>query len=58
MRREERIDEILEKIRVKWLEHSDYRLGQLLQNDFGFHTGDIFHITDSIFGVEVYCDGE
>lgn len=54
MRREERIDEILEKIKIKWKQYLDYRLGQLLQNDFGFHTGDIFHIPDSIFGVEEY----
>ena len=54
MRREARIDEILEKIRTKWKEDPDYRLGQLLINRFGFHTGDIFHVSDEIFGVEEY----
>ena len=54
MRRIERIDEILKKIKETWEEYPDYRLGQLLQNEFGFHTGDIFHIPDSIFEVEEF----
>lgn len=53
-RKPERIDEILTKIKDQWVQCPDQRLGQLLQNCFGYHTGDIFHIPDSIFEVEEF----
>jgi len=49
MRDPERIDIILSKIRDKWVKHPDYRLGQLLINDFEFPTTDIFYVEDLIF---------
>ena len=58
MRDPERIDVILNKIREKWHKHPDYRLGQLLINDFGYPTTDIFNIEDSLITTDVFKDLE
>jgi hypothetical protein len=58
MRRKERIDEILAIIRKKWVENSDQRLGQLLENYFGYPRGDIFFVEDSVFGIKLFDDEE
>lgn len=54
MRRKERIKEILKIIEDKWMECPDQRLGQLLQNYFGYPRGDIFFKEDTTFGVKVF----
>ena len=54
MRRIERIDEILGKIREKWMENQDQRLGQLLENYFGYPRTDIFYVEDDVFGVKLF----
>lgn len=58
MRRIERIDEILGIIRKKWLENPDQRLGQLLENYFGYPRTDIFYIEDDVFGIKLFEDEE
>ncbi len=54
MRRPERIDEILEKIRDEWIQNSELRLGQLLITKFNYPEGDIFNVEDSIFEVDEF----
>jgi len=54
MRRKERIPEILKKIEEVWLQHEDQRLGQLLENYFGYPRTDIFYVEDDTFGVKVF----
>jgi hypothetical protein len=58
MRRKERIDEILAIIRKKWLENEDQRLGQLLENYFGYPRTDIFYVEDDVFGIKLFDDEE
>lgn len=54
MRRQGRIKEILMTIEQQWNKYPDQRLGQLLQNYFGYPRGDIFFIEDTVFDVEVF----
>jgi hypothetical protein len=50
----QRIDRILEKVRILWYTYPDQRLGQLLANyGFGHHT-DPFHVEDD--GLEAELD--
>jgi len=58
MRRKERIDEILAIIRKKWVEVPDQRLGQLLENYFGYPRTDIFYVEDTVFGIKLFNDEE
>lgn len=54
MRRKNRIKEILKLIEDKWNECPDQRLGQLLQNYFGYPRDDIFFVEDNTFGVKAF----
>jgi len=54
MRKKTRIKKILKIIEEKWNEYPDQRLGQLLQNYFGYPRGDIFFVEDDVFGVDVF----
>jgi len=56
MRRKERIPKILKIIQKEWEKNPQLRLGQLLINNFHYPMGDIFNISDSVFGVEEWED--
>ena len=58
MRKKERIPEILRIIQEEWEKNPQLRLGQLLINNFNYPVGDIFNISDSVFGVEEWEDDE
>lgn len=54
MRRTERIDEILAKIREEWIKIPDCRLGQLLVTKFYYPDNLLYGQEDDKFGVEVF----
>lgn len=58
MRRKERIDEILAIIKKQWEKYPDQRLGQLLENYFGYPRTDIFYVEDDVFGIKLFDDEE
>ena len=54
MRRKDRIDEILSKIKEKWILNPDMRLGQILTEFFHYPNENLFYIEDDKFGIEVF----